>query len=166
MNSLFRQEATSHASNRLTGNVILATPLSVRFLTAGFVVIVVGSLLFSAMATYARKATVTGWLSPDRGVVRVAARSNASINQLLLAEGAAVKAGDRIAELTLSDQTSSGDVGSVVAAGLAAEATAAQARAGAVIAKLEREAIDLGVRRDNIAAQVTQIRTQSGLRAR
>ena len=60
MTDLFRREAISHATRRLSGTVVLATPLSVRLLGMFFGVIVFAAVLFASQATYARKETVTG----------------------------------------------------------------------------------------------------------
>lgn len=163
MSALFRSEAIDHAANRLAGNVILAVPLSVRLLGLGFAALVLAALTFAATATYARKATVTGWLLPDRGMVRVAAQSAGSVGTMLVTEGAMVKAGDRIAEVTLSSHTSAGDVGAVVAEGLAAETEAARARAAGAIDKLEHEDGELAGSHDNVAAQLQQARAQAAL---
>jgi hypothetical protein len=46
---------------RLSGTVVLATPLSVRLLGLFFGGIVVAAVLFVSMAIFARKETVTGW---------------------------------------------------------------------------------------------------------
>src|SRR5215211_6586325 len=70
MSDLFRKEAVFHATRRLSGAVILATPLSVRLLGALFGGIVLAGVVFACVSTYARKATVTGWLVPDQGLIR------------------------------------------------------------------------------------------------
>ena len=60
MSELFRKEAVLHATRRLSGAVVLATPLSVRLLGLVFGGIIVAAVVFLSTATYARKATVTG----------------------------------------------------------------------------------------------------------
>ena len=75
MSDLFRKAAVSHATQRLSGGVVLATPPSVRVLGLFFGLVVVAAAIFVSTATYARKATVTGWLVPDQGLVRAAASS-------------------------------------------------------------------------------------------
>ena len=76
MNDLFRHQPVFHATRRrLSGSVVLATPLSVRCLGLVLAGIVLTALIFVSVATYARKATVTGWLVPDQGLIRATASS-------------------------------------------------------------------------------------------
>ena len=60
MAELFRREAVRHATRRLEGEVILATPLSVKTLGLFLVAVIFAAAVFLTTATYARKATVTG----------------------------------------------------------------------------------------------------------
>jgi membrane fusion protein len=97
MTLLFRPEAVAHASRRLAGDVVLATPLSFR-IQAGFAVaVVIAALVFVSLATYARKETVVGWLSPDRGMIRLAARQAGVLENVMVREGDWVDAGQPVA---------------------------------------------------------------------
>jgi len=62
MSALFRPEAVTHARGRLSGEVVLVAPLPLRLLGLFLAAVVLAALTFAAWATYARKASVTGWL--------------------------------------------------------------------------------------------------------
>ncbi len=74
MSDLFRKEAVTHATRRLNGEVMLATPLSFRLIAALATAVVVGAVLFVATASCARKETVSGWRAPEAGMIKLAAR--------------------------------------------------------------------------------------------
>src|SRR5262249_58616283 len=91
MTDLFRKEAVSHATRRLSGTIVLATPLSVRLLGLFFGGIVVAAVLFASMASFARKETVTGWLIPDQGLIRATALAAGSVQAVIIREGEGVE---------------------------------------------------------------------------
>lgn len=105
MSSLFRQEAVSHATRRLTGEVVLATPVSFRVTAALAVIFVIGAVLFVATASYARKETVVGWLTPDAGLIRLAARQGGVVEAIHVKEGDIVSVGQPVATLRLLSGT-------------------------------------------------------------
>ena len=139
MTELFRREAVRHATRRLEGEVILATPLSIK--TLGFflaaVIFAVAAFLFNA--SYARKATVTGLLVPDQGMVRAATQATGSLQSIMVKEGDIVAAGDRLAVISLAAQIAGGNAGDVISRGLTSEAQAARAKAEAALARLQVE---------------------------
>ncbi|MEZ5996984.1 MAG: HlyD family efflux transporter periplasmic adaptor subunit [Hyphomonadaceae bacterium] len=99
MLDLFRTEAIEHRTKRLHGSVILAAPISVRFLSALLVAVVAGALIFACIATYARKETVIGWITPDRGLIRVVAAPGGRIETIAVREGDQVAIGVELATL-------------------------------------------------------------------
>ena len=72
MKSLFRPEAVEHSTRRLAGEVVLASPLSAKLVGLILSAIVLGALVFAAIATYARPASLaTGWSPTERTVRHV-----------------------------------------------------------------------------------------------
>jgi membrane fusion protein len=140
MKPLFRQEAIQHATRRLSGEVILATPLSVKTLGLLFATVVFAAAGFAATATYARKASVGGWLVPDQGVIRVPSQATGLVQNLFVKEGDVIDKGARIAEIDLSTEMTSGNMGEAIAKGLNAEHEAVEARGKANIERLDAEA--------------------------
>lgn len=139
MSELFRREAVQHATRRLDGAVVLATPLSLKTLGLFLVLVIFGVSAFATQATYSRKATVSGYLVPDQGMIRATSHAPGTLQSVLLREGTSVQAGERIAILSLSTETAAGNVGDVVSQGIETETRAARVKAEARLAQLEVE---------------------------
>src|SRR5712691_482865 len=165
MSDLFRREAVSHATQRLSGAVVLATPLSVRVLGLFFGGIVLAAVIFVSMATYARKATVTGWLVPDQGLIRATASSAGFIQGVFVKEGDAVEKGARLAEIRIGADTAAGNVGDMVIQQLRAEAEATRARARAQIDRLSAESEQASANLAKQRTELSQLQTQYDLQA-
>jgi membrane fusion protein len=163
MSELFRREAVHHATNRLEGAVILATPVSVKTLGLFLAGIVFLATAFAATATFARKATVVGYLVPDQGMIRATSQAPGTLQTILVREGDTIASGDRIAVLSLSTETSAGNVGDVVSRGLQTESAAARARAESRLAQLEVEREQANIRLSKGEAELKQVVTQVGL---
>lgn len=111
---LFRQEVLEEQGNRLNGEVILVTSITSRMLTIIFIGFIVATIYFLKSNSYVRKETVSGWLSPDTGFVKIVASSGGILSELHVAEHDIVRAGDPIATLRLSYATEEGDFGSTI----------------------------------------------------
>lgn len=163
MNDLFRREAVAHATRRLDGQVVLATPVSVKTLGMLLAVIVFAAAIFAALGTYSRKATVPGYLIPDQGMIRATAPAAATLQSLMVREGDIVAAGDRIAVLSVSTETTGGNVGDVISQGLTSETLAARIKAESRLAQLEVEREQADIRLAKSEAEHRQIMTQINL---
>src|SRR5690554_4154237 len=84
---LFREEAVAHQTQRLDGEVLLMQTLSLRILAFLGVAIVAAGLIFLSSATYARMESVAGWVVPEGGLIRVAARQGGVIERINISEG-------------------------------------------------------------------------------
>lgn len=93
MSDLFREEVIERQTNRLHGDILVLPQLShtlILGLLLGWLLAVVVWLI---SGTYARKETVLGWLDPSEGVTRIYAEDGGLIQQVLVAEGDKVQAG-------------------------------------------------------------------------
>jgi membrane fusion protein len=160
MSELFRREAVHHATRRLEGEVILATPLSIRTLGLFFAAIIFAAVAFAATASYSRKATVSGVLTPDQGMIRVTLQSAGSLQSIMVKEGDTVAAGDRIAVVGLAAVIASGNVGEIVSRGLKSETLAARAKAESALARLQVEKEQSTIRLSKTEAEQEQIALQ------
>ena len=70
---LFRAAALERSLHRVVGEVTLATPISSKILTVAACGVLVLGLLFASFSEYSRRETVTGWLAPEHGMVRIVA---------------------------------------------------------------------------------------------
>jgi membrane fusion protein len=166
MSNLFLPEAVAHATRRLSGDVVLAAPLSLRLIGLLLTAVVFAALVFAALATYARRANVTGWLVPDQGFIRTTTPAAGLIAQLLVREGDEVEEGQRLAEIRVAAEIAGGNAGAAVAQGLREEAAAIKARGAAQIAKLEAEIPQTQTRLDNLQNELAQVEQQATLQER
>jgi membrane fusion protein len=166
MSELFRKEAVLHATRRLSGGVVLATPLSVRLLGLMFGGIILAGVTFASMATYARKATVTGWLVPDQGLIRATVPVAGFIQNVVVKEGERVEKGARLAEIRVATETASGNVGDRVVQQLRAEAEVAREKARIQIERLDAESKQAFGRVAKLRFELQQLRTQAELQER
>jgi membrane fusion protein len=105
---LFRPEALAGQQQAWLGSIQLLRPLSLKLLTAAAVGSVVLVVAFLCTAEYSRKARVTGYLVPDRGVLRITSPQAATVLLRQVSEGQAVKAGDVLFVLSLDAASGAG----------------------------------------------------------
>lgn len=153
MSKLFREEAIKRRTRRLDGAVVLASPVSVRQFGILLALILFGALGFVSTASYARKETVVGWVTPDQGLLRTTADQGGRVAALLVQEGDSVAAGGAIARIELPRATADGDTGAVLVASLGAEAEALRQGAEANAARLDNQGRELREHRANLVAQ-------------
>lgn len=163
MHSLFRKEAVTHATRRLAGEVVLASSLSSRLLAGLMFAVVIGGATFAATASYARKETVVGWLTPQAGMIRLAARQGGIVSTVHVREGDRVVVGQPIATLNLSSALEGGDSFAALSRSLDAQGAAAQSRAAAAQAALGAEQRQMIARRAAISRELAETRRRIGL---
>lgn len=146
MSDLFRREAIEHATQRLEGQVFLASPLSLKTLGLLLSGIVFAAATFAATATYARKTTVSGFLVPDQGMIRITSQAQGTLRSVLVKEGDNVENGTRLAILDVSTATATGNTGDALLKGFESESLAAKSRAESKLALLELERDQANVR--------------------
>jgi membrane fusion protein len=123
------------------------------------------AVLFAAAAllinaTYARKATVSGLLVPDQGMVRASILAAGSLQSVMVREGDIVAAGDRLAVVNLAAESAGGNVGDAISKSLATEAVAARAKAESTLARLQVEFEQAKIRLSRSTAEQDQIAVQ------
>ncbi|MCV2358506.1 HlyD family efflux transporter periplasmic adaptor subunit [Paucibacter sp. TC2R-5] len=106
---LFRPEAHQGQQQAWLGSIQLLRPLSLRVLSLTAVTAVVVVAVFLSQAEYTRKARVSGYLLPDRGVLRVSSAQAATVLTREVSEGQSVKAGDVLFVLSLDSANQSAE---------------------------------------------------------
>lgn len=99
----------SHPS--IEGEVWLGTPKSLKFLTIVIVSIVFGIFIFVITKDYSKTESVTGWLVPKEGTIRITTRGGGILESLSISQGDEVKAGEALAKLNLGSNILDGNVG-------------------------------------------------------
>ena len=163
MSELFRKEAVTHATRRLAGEVVLASSVPSRVFAGLMVAVVLGGAAFAATTSYARKETVVGWLTPEAGMIRLAARQGGIVSSVHVREGDQVVVGQPIATLTLSSALEGGDSFTALSRSLDAQGAAAGSRAAAAQAALAAERRQLTDRRAGLNRELAETRRNIGL---
>lgn len=88
---LFRQQAVQYQQRGLQGDILLTASTPTAVISCALLIWFIAMAIWLYTSEYARKETVTGWLEPPQGVLRVYANNNGVIKELLVREGEAVK---------------------------------------------------------------------------
>ena len=145
---LFRKEAVMYRARSLDGEVLLSLSVRMRVLIAILTCIIIGAVLFATMATYSRIESVSGWVVPEGGLIRITARQGGTLEELNVAEGDAVKVGQSLAVMRLSQDNDHGNTGTAIAEYLDIELQAARAQAEAERERLLAQQQSLQVQRN------------------
>ena len=106
--SLFRKEVVSYQSERLTGAISLAQPLSIKLTVLILLSIAIAIVAFLFSAEYSRKETVRGFLMPNKGVIKSFANQGGTIEKLWVKEGDRVIKGQSLVTLLVQKSNSEG----------------------------------------------------------
>lgn len=89
---LFRQQAVQHQHRGLQGDILLTSSLPALMVSGALLVWFIAMAIWLSASEYARKETVSGWLEPPQGVLRVYANNSGFIKEVLVHEGETVNA--------------------------------------------------------------------------
>ena len=126
---LFRPESIQGQQQAWLGSIQLIRPVSLTVLTVGALIAValVGALLIEAR--YTRKAHIAGYLTPDKGVLRVASPQLGTVLERRVSEGQAVRQGDILFVLSTDRATLGADTQAAVQSQLGERERSLQAAA-------------------------------------
>ncbi|MBK0392000.1 HlyD family secretion protein [Ramlibacter algicola] len=94
MRPLFRADAVAYAGQAAPGQVLLTRSKAQAVVVATTCLVALAIVAFVVLASYTRKAQVTGVLLPSDGLVRLVAPSTGVIVRRAVEEGQAVRAGE------------------------------------------------------------------------
>ncbi len=119
--TLFRSEALAHQRQRLFGDVSLAIPVPVRLLVMWLAMVVAAAVAFLALSDYARKETVSGFLRPDHGLIKIRSPRSGRVSAIHVHEGERVAAGQPLVSIVTETVAAEGPVETRLAANLRRE---------------------------------------------
>jgi len=90
---LFRQQAVDKQRVRLYGEVILRQPIGMSLIALATTLFVILGILLLVQGNFARKVTVSGYLKPHTGLIKLQTPRGGSVGQLLVSEGEQVVEG-------------------------------------------------------------------------
>jgi membrane fusion protein len=121
--------------------------------------IVVAGLLFLSTATYARKESVSGWVVPEGGIIRIAARQGGIVERINVVEGDEVQVNQTLAQVRISSDFNSGNAGTLLENQLRTEAEAAAAQAAATKRQLQAEREQVSLRKIALLRELDETRS-------
>jgi membrane fusion protein len=141
--NLFRKESIRRQESSIDGEVWIGTPQKWRVIGSIIFLGIICVLLFALTATYAKQESVSGWLIPHGGIIRIPARSGGIITNLKIKEGDRIKKEQILGTISLSTHGTQGDVGVSLQAATNAEIDAIKGAGVASKSLLEEEKISL-----------------------
>ncbi len=157
---LFRPEALHGRQQAWLGSIQLLQPLSLKLLSAAAIAAVLLTCTFLSLAEYTRKARVSGYLVPDRGVLRISATHTATVLQREVSEGQAVKQGDVLFVLAL-DSANQAEAG--IAQNLTLRQQSLQSTSDHQRQLVRTQQLALEQRRAGLQRELGQMQTETAL---
>jgi membrane fusion protein len=163
MRPLFRPEALQAQQQGWLGRVQLVRPLSLALLTTGALVLLLALAVFLSLAGYTRKATASGMLMPDHGLIRLVPAAAGTVLERRVSEGQAVQAGDVLFVLALEQPLFDPAVRERVQRSLAERQRSLQVTTQQQRALLASQEAALGRRLEALAGESAQLEAEQGL---
>ena len=163
MGTLFRPEALEHREREWLGSIQLIRPVSLTVLTVLTLLVVAGVAVYLTLGEYTRKARVSGYLVPDRGVIRLVTPQAATVVESHVVEGGAVQRGDVLFVLTVGQATLSGDTQAAVQSSIESRTRSLQgaARQRSQLEQTQLAAIDRQI--DEMEREIESMKLESDL---
>ncbi|BBO03844.1 MULTISPECIES: HlyD family efflux transporter periplasmic adaptor subunit [Bradyrhizobium] len=163
--ALFRKEAVDFLHQRHTwGEVVLLQPLSSTILSWSLAALVILILCFLSIAQYARKETVSGYLTPTSGTAKIFVPQQGFIKAIQVTEGQEVAEGDPLLTVVTSQITANGDdVNATVLAVLTQQRNVVERQIDAEDRRTASEQDRLASTIDGIEAEIAQLEDQRNI---
>lgn len=122
------------------------------------------ALCFLSLASYSRVETVTGTITPDKGVAAIMPTRNGVITSLSVRDGQAVEAGAELASIRAEEDSASGvSTAAQIAAAVANQDASLAAQMTAANAASDAQLRQLAAQRSGLTAEIAQLQSQIGL---
>lgn len=158
---LFRPEAISYRTDRLSGDVAIAVPIAWQLI--GYLIFggLVAALIFLGLASYSRVETVGGSVIPDTGVSLIVPTRDGVIAVLHVRDGQRVASGAILATVK-AEEASAGALSTAqqVEAAIAKQDASLIAQIDAGAAAAAAQQAQIAAQRVGIAAEINQIQSQ------
>ncbi len=163
MAGLFRREVAEHQRQSWIGGIQAIRPLSLTVLTVLVVLIAVAVGTFLGVAHYTKKARISGFLAPDRGLIRLLPPMPGTVTEALVREGQQVRAGEVLFVLSPDVSTRSGDTQAAVQRSLAEQGRSLRDSMQQQSALTESQRADLDRRVADMQRELEQIGAELAL---
>ncbi len=109
MSKLYRKEVLSAKKERLIGKVLLTQPFSYKLLFLAIKLSLVFIIIILLNGEYSRREKVRGYVTTDKGVIKVFPTVSGVLLELNIKEGQQIKKGETLAKIYTAKRNSDGD---------------------------------------------------------
>lgn len=106
--NLFRHQAIENKKQHALGDILLLPKFAHSFIVGCLITWVCTVIFWLFSSSYTRKESVSGWLEPPAGIVRVYPETNGTIKKIYVSEGTTVEAGQQLFLVETEAQLSTG----------------------------------------------------------
>ncbi len=157
MRGLFRDEVFESRQREWLGSIRLTRPPSLAWLVLLVLVAAGLTAAFLTLGEYTRKARVTGYLVPDRGMLRLMPPQVATVVEAQVSEGRAVHRGDVLFVLAVGQATLRGDTQAAVQESLVARRRSLEESARERLTLDASQSVALGRQADDMRREMASI---------
>ena len=163
--SLFRPEALQGRQQAWLGSIQLIRPVSLAVLTSFVLAVVLAIGVVLVEGRYTRKAHVSGYLVPDKGVVRLLPQQTGTVLERRVAEGQSVRQGDILFVLSTDRATLAGDTQATVQTSLAVRENSLRESARQKASLQQEVRAGFGRQVDELRRELTQLDAEADLQS-
>ena len=163
--SLFRPEALEGRQQAWLGSIQLIRPVSLAVLTTFVLAVVLALGVVLVEGRYTRKAHVSGYLVPDKGVVRLLPQQAGTVLERRVAEGQSVRQGDILFVLSTDRATLAGDTQATVQTSLAVRENSLRESARQKALLQQEVRAGFGRQVDELRRELTQLEAEAELQS-
>ena len=163
--SLFRPEALQGRQQAWLGSIQLVRPVSLGVLTTFVLVVVLAVGVVLVEGRYTRKAHVSGYLVPDKGVVRLLPQQTGTVLERRVVEGQSVRQGDILFVLSTDRATLAGDTQATVQTSLAVRENSLRESARQKASLQQEVRAGFGRQIDELRRELTQLDAEAELQS-
>ena len=163
--SLFRPEALEGRQQAWLGSIQLIRPVSLAVLTTFVLAVVLAVGVVLVEGRYTRKAHVSGYLVPDKGVVRLLPQQAGTVLDRRVVEGQSVRQGDILFVLSTDRATLAGDTQATVQTSLAVRENSLRESARQKASLQQEVRAGFGRQVDELRRELTQLDAEAELQS-
>ncbi len=167
MSNLFRKEVIINNNNNWLGEALLIQPLSFYLMTAALVTVVSAVLVYLICGEYTRKEHVSGYLVPDKGVIKIIPTQGGVYSKILVKNSDRVEKGSPLAIVNAQYTTDGGEnVELLLLKELQLERSNIDARIALEYKRQDSEILRFSARLEGLERELEQLRQQEALQGK
>lgn len=166
LSPLFRAQVTNALSQQAFGSIRLAQPISSWLIAAVASVIAITLILFICLASFDRKARVTGIVVPSTGAISLSTNTSGILSRLFVKEGETVKVGQALFEISNERQNSQGEISDLIGQQLALRRQTLSSELRLSVSDAQERTDSLNLRMKNTEKEAIQLEHEVALMER